>query len=280
VVVGPFTDLLADVWREACRHPDIAASAANIAKLLVPLMPMELLLVRHIEKERASVETVGVGLESYTTPLLADRTDCSPAQMARLLAWCRQGDVTWRRHGGRLIPDLAPAVPLALQGDLLIGPLASAQGAYGLLLLLARAQHGFTPNHMKIFQALLEPFPAALENHWRWRGLTTLGRAAEADKQSLLRRLGRESLAETMIGADSGLRLVMGRVTLVSRSDVPVLLLGEPGSGKEVIARDPHAFFPGGRAISARQLRRYATGRRRCSPVRPREKACHGRLWP
>jgi transcriptional regulator with GAF, ATPase, and Fis domain len=93
---------------------------------------------------------------------------------------------------------------------------------------------------VQVFRSLLEPFAAALENDQRLRELTALRRAAEADKQSLLRRLGREELAETIIGADGGLRLVMERVELVSRSDVPVLLLGETGSGKEVIARAIH----------------------------------------
>src|SRR5262249_32061846 len=43
---------------------------------------------------------------------------------------------------------------------------------------------------------------------------------------------------------DGGLRSVMERVSLVTRSDVPVLLLGETGSGKEVIARAIHERSP------------------------------------
>ncbi len=39
---------------------------------------------------------------------------------------------------------------------------------------------------------------------------------------------------------ESGLRGVMDRVTLVARADIPVLILGETGSGKEVVAREIH----------------------------------------
>ena len=46
---------------------------------------------------------------------------------------------------------------------------------------------------------------------------------------------------EVIVGADSGLRLTMERVEMVSRSDVPVLIIGETGSGKEVIARAVHS---------------------------------------
>ncbi|SFF44616.1 DNA-binding transcriptional response regulator, NtrC family, contains REC, AAA-type ATPase, and a Fis-type DNA-binding domains [Fontimonas thermophila] len=64
--------------------------------------------------------------------------------------------------------------------------------------------------------------------------------AAEADRQMLLARLGRSSLSEPVIGAERGLRHVMARVEQVARSDATVLILGETGSGKEVIARTIH----------------------------------------
>jgi hydrogenase-4 transcriptional activator len=47
-------------------------------------------------------------------------------------------------------------------------------------------------------------------------------------------------MSEAIIGMSGGLRTVMERVELVARSDVPVLLFGETGSGKEVVARAIH----------------------------------------
>jgi len=52
---------------------------------------------------------------------------------------------------------------------------------------------------------------------------------------------GVRTVPEVIIGAGGGLRTVMERVEQVSRADVPVLILGETGSGKEVIARAIHA---------------------------------------
>ena len=68
--------------------------------------------------------------------------------------------------------------------------------------------------------------------------------AAEADKESLLKRLGRKKLTDTVVGADSGLQQVVERVALVARNDAPVLILGETGTGKEVIARMLHTQSP------------------------------------
>jgi hydrogenase-4 transcriptional activator len=51
----------------------------------------------------------------------------------------------------------------------------------------------------------------------------------------------RDGLDDRVIGADGGLRQVMERVAQVARSNAPVLILGETGSGKEVIGRAIHA---------------------------------------
>ena len=53
---------------------------------------------------------------------------------------------------------------------------------------------------------------------------------------------------ERLIGGDTGLAAVMARAQLVSRSAAPVLLFGETGTGKEIIARAIHedSTFRGG----------------------------------
>jgi transcriptional regulator with GAF, ATPase, and Fis domain len=50
--------------------------------------------------------------------------------------------------------------------------------------------------------------------------------------------------SERIIGADTGLAAVMARARMVSRSAAPVLLFGETGTGKEVIARAIHDHSP------------------------------------
>jgi transcriptional regulator with GAF, ATPase, and Fis domain len=47
---------------------------------------------------------------------------------------------------------------------------------------------------------------------------------------------------ERLIGGDTGLAAVMARARLVSRSGAPVLLFGETGTGKEIIARAVHEY--------------------------------------
>jgi hydrogenase-4 transcriptional activator len=49
---------------------------------------------------------------------------------------------------------------------------------------------------------------------------------------------------ERLIGGDTGLAAVMTRARIVSRSAAPVLLFGETGTGKEIIARAIHEHSP------------------------------------
>ncbi len=50
-----------------------------------------------------------------------------------------------------------------------------------------------------------------------------------------------ESRDDELVGAETGLREVVDQIAQVAPTDVPVLLLGETGSGKDVVARAIHA---------------------------------------
>ncbi|HMC10172.1 MAG TPA: sigma-54 dependent transcriptional regulator, partial [Pirellulaceae bacterium] len=234
-----FQPVLLNVWREAGRHIEIRESAANIAKLLVEHLPLAYLLVRRMDGMHSALETITVGqVDSSPLPPMA-KTLLPSARWKRLMAWGREGTVL---HGpsGAKGGDLATIVPADVEGEVLAGPLQGPDKPAGVLVLVAAAKKSFRPVHIQMVEALLDPFSAALENDRRLAELAALREAAEADRRSLLTRLGRQEIAETIVGADSGLRHVMERVELVAQSDVPILILGETGTGKEVVSRAIH----------------------------------------
>src|SRR5690606_14131236 len=55
-------------------------------------------------------------------------------------------------------------------------------------------------------------------------------------------RLSDEARGETIIGQSPALQEVFKMVGRVARSDAPVLITGESGSGKEVVARAIHQY--------------------------------------
>jgi transcriptional regulator with GAF, ATPase, and Fis domain len=237
------SQLLLEVWREACRHIDIGQSTKTIARMLAKYVPLTQVVVRRIDAERCCLETVAVGPDSPGA-LPYGRTECAPAELARLLDWCGQGEVVHLRRGkpGDGLP--APVVAHASESDVLVGPLSHHGQPRGVLVVCAAAGAEFDLPLADTVQALLEPLSAALENDHRLREMAALQAAAEAEKNSLLTKLGRNEIADSVVGAESGLRGVLERVDLVARSDVPVLILGETGTGKELIARLIHTRSP------------------------------------
>ncbi len=229
--MAAFSEVLLEVWREVGRHEAIQDAVRAVLRLLAKDLPVDTLVVRRIESGRRCIETVAVTREG----MMEGRTECSRDQMKRLLAWCREGRVERR----------PPAVVLSgLSGEVLAGPLNQRGDLPGLLLLSAKPGRRFDTQHLALVKALLAPFSVALENDQRLREMVALREAAEAERQALLNRLGRKDLGDSIVGADAGLRLVMERVDLVTKSDVPVLILGETGTGKELVARAIHRGSP------------------------------------
>lgn len=234
-----FMTLLLSVWREACRHTEIGEFAPCITPLLNKRLPVDLLLVRRMDLRRSCVDTVGTGAGESATPPAETRTPCSTEQLEQLLAWCRHGEVLRLSQETRS-EDRSLFLPKGVKAEALVGPLCSDNGPMGLLILVASPSDSFSELHQELAKELLDPFTVALDNTRRLREMTTHQEAAEADRHALLTRLGRQDISEAIVGVESGLSHVMGRVELVARSNVPVLLFGETGSGKEVIARAIH----------------------------------------
>ena len=76
---------------------------------------------------------------------------------------------------------------------------------------VVRARAAFEDSHVCLVEALLEPFSVVLENDQRLHEMAAMRAAAEADKESLLKRLGRRKLSDTVIGENSGLQHVTPR---------------------------------------------------------------------
>lgn len=233
-------DVLSSVWREACRHIEIEESVAAIGKSVAAHLPLRALAVFRIDSEAKAIEPLAVGAPPALTPLMMRGITVAARPWRRMGAWLRGGEVIgWGDAAGE---GWLPAVlPPGIADDVLAGPLPSAGGRAGILVLVAESGKQFSPLHRQTMHGLLEPFTVALENDARLHELRALREAAEADRQTLLSRLGRQEVNEEVVGSRTGLRHVMDRAQLVARSDVPVLILGETGTGKEVVSRAIHA---------------------------------------
>jgi hydrogenase-4 transcriptional activator len=235
----PPHDLLSDVWREACRHIEIEESAAAIATSLADHVPLASIVVLGIDAKTRSLTPLACGASGPSPPPTPRGTTLGPASWRKLTSWLRVGDVI-DGEAAEAEGWLRAVLPVGVDAEALAGPLRSHEGPIGVLVLIAAAGRTFTAVDHRTAQRLLEPFVAAVENDARLHELRALREAAEADRATLLTRLGRQDINEDVVGARTGLRHVMDRVALVAQSDVPVLILGETGTGKEIVSRAIH----------------------------------------
>ncbi len=231
--------LLLSLWREACRHIELNAGIGRLADLVSIRIPLDLIIVRRLNLSGGCLETVAVGSPSAWVIEEKARTPLEPREMEDLLLWCRRGQVM-------RAPEIPPSglltrvVPSGLQGSALVGPLAGEDGPTGTLIMLSRTPNLFKDDDAQVMQLLLEPFAVALENDRQFHEMARLRETAEAENRSLRKRLQPQDITETIIGAENGLKDVMQRIEQVAPTSAPVLLFGETGSGKEVVARAIH----------------------------------------
>ena len=88
-----------------------------------------------------------------------------------------------------------------------------------------------------------EPAAIALANHQLYREVIR-ARDRLADEKRYLQNGLRKDIGGTLVGADFGLREVMEAVRSVAPLLSPVLLMGETGTGKEIIANAIHELSP------------------------------------
>lgn len=83
----------------------------------------------------------------------------------------------------------------------------------------------------------------------RERLLTALTHGAErqalvAENRSLKRRVREDAFGKTLVGDSAPMRTLFGEMERVVETDIPVCLLGETGTGKELVARWLHEHSP------------------------------------
>jgi hydrogenase-4 transcriptional activator len=233
--------LMLGAWREACLQDDIASSTAKIGGLMARAMPIDHLTVLSVDWNRSRIHQRAEALGDGGRTKASDRT-LSEEEKKKLLEWARSGRVLHRREGASAADEALCELLLSTRSEAtwMIGALRGEDAPTGALAVRAARGSAFDSAHECMLASLVEPFAAALDHDRRLHELAALREAAEADKRSALARLGRDELRDTIVGSDAGLRPVIERVQLVARLDVPVLLLGETGTGKEVIARTIH----------------------------------------
>jgi len=127
--------------------------------------------------------------------------------------------------------------------SLVVGRLIIQHRFIGSLIVRAVGEGRYDERHGRLWSVVNEPTGIALANSRRYVELLKLGDML-ADENRYLRDELQRDWKEEIVGSGFGLREVMEQVWKVGPLPSPVLLVGETGSGKELIAHAIHNLSP------------------------------------
>ena len=119
-------------------------------------------------------------------------------------------------------------------------PLISRGRTLGVLTLASRIENSFRSEDVDFLTRVAGQIAIAVENALAYREIAELKDKLTQEKLYLEDELRGEMDYEGIVGQSSALRNVLSLVETVAPSDSTVLLLGETGTGKELIARAIH----------------------------------------
>ncbi|HHZ8505939.1 TPA: sigma 54-interacting transcriptional regulator [Morganella morganii] len=146
----------------------------------------------------------------------------------------------------RLTLDNATEDPLyqhvCAQGmtETLLLPLAFNHKPLGVLVLSHENNHIFTDDNCNLLKQIAARFAIAVDNAAAYEEITRLKDSLKHENLWLNEQIhNNESFSEIIYQSDA-MRNILEQVDLVAASDSTVLILGETGTGKELIARAIH----------------------------------------
>jgi len=228
-----------------CGNLEIESAMADCLRYMRPFIPVDRMFLQVNEPSLGVIRTIATA-------------DMDDGREVDLLTPLSKAARNWiQRRGGKkadeiVVIDSEETNPVAidmlrfhgLQGSSVLRmPLMTGSGRIGGLVLTAEGADRYGEEHVRLLRQLREPFTIALANTLKHRELIRLRDRLADDNKYLNRELQRLT-GDEIVGSDFGLREVMRQVRQVAPTDSPVLLTGETGVGKDVIANAIHLGSP------------------------------------
>ena len=249
--------LLLRTWEAINTERALPGVLASLSELLLPLAPYDGTAIIAFEEggrhdlyamhvpgrpmeEGETLETYGKRLAKYAEPLNEMRPLVPYPPLAADVKMRAEPYVcddllekqTWYEHDVHLAAGGIRAyvsIPLVVTGKL-----------SGIAVFTRVEPRKFTPQELSILREVSRPLAVAVANALANEEIRKLRDQLEAENISLREQLGQAPWFKEIVGASVPLLRVRDRIEQVAVTDATVLITGETGTGKELIARAIH----------------------------------------
>jgi formate hydrogenlyase transcriptional activator len=125
-----------------------------------------------------------------------------------------------------------------------VAPLRTPNGPLGLLAMGSKRSNNFGQEDLDILSQISVQISLALDNALAYGRLSASKKRLEDERLYLESEIRAEYNFEDLVGQSAGLRKVLDQIEIVAPTGSTVLLHGETGTGKELIARAVHNLSP------------------------------------
>ena len=125
-----------------------------------------------------------------------------------------------------------------------IAPLVTASGPLGVVTMGSRRPDAFGQQQLELFSQVAMQISLAIDNALAYGRLNASNAHLEEQRLYLESEIRSEYSFEDIVGKSAALRKVLDQVAIVAPTGSTVLLHGETGTGKELIARALHNLSP------------------------------------
>jgi formate hydrogenlyase transcriptional activator len=119
-------------------------------------------------------------------------------------------------------------------------PLSSTKGVLGALNVGCTKEHSVDAGDLNLLTQIARQLAASIDNARAYREVKELENKLKEEKVYLENEIKSELNFEEIIGEDPKILNILNQVKIVAPTDATVLILGETGTGKELIARAVH----------------------------------------
>src|SRR5271165_680102 len=121
-------------------------------------------------------------------------------------------------------------------------PLITRDRAFGTLALSRMTDDAWTPEDVDFLMQIASQIAIAVENSLAYRELAEMKERLATEKLYLEDEIRLDQNIGNMVGAGPSFQGVLKGIQTVARTDATVLITGETGTGKELVARALHAL--------------------------------------